>query len=244
MPVGTLTAIAASSLAPRSGRPERALEHRRVVDAARGLFCLADASGPAAYPGYHPALGIDLGLEAFVAAFAATTATGPSRLLEAFRAAHEEMSRRRAAHPPGALGHFAASITACAFAAGTITVGQVGDCRAYRRRRQLDRVVVDVLVREHTLATAAPHHVAAMLAPDQAAAVVTRVVGEGFELQVDTTTAPVRPGESYAICSRALWPSIDDVFAAPTEAALATVTARCATCAGLDASAIVIEVAA
>ena len=109
MPVGTLTAIAASSLAPRSGRPARALEHRRVVDAARGLFCLADASGPAAYPGYHPALGIDLGLEAFVAAFAATTATGPSRLLEAFRAAHEEMSRRRAAHPPGALGHFAAS---------------------------------------------------------------------------------------------------------------------------------------
>lgn len=93
---------------------------------------------------------------------------------------------------------------------GRITIGHVGDSRAYRLRggvlEQLtpDHSLVGELVREGRLtpeqAESHPHK-----------AVITRVVGTEADVEVDTLEAELQPGDLYLLCSDGLTDMVRDV---------------------------------
>jgi PPM family protein phosphatase len=93
-------------------------------------------------------------------------------------------------------------------AAGTISVGHVGDSRAYRLREQLEQLTPDhslvgELVRAGRLsleeAEQHPHR-----------SVITRAVGTEPSVEVDTFTVPAEPGDLYLICSDGLTDLVRD----------------------------------
>jgi PPM family protein phosphatase len=93
-------------------------------------------------------------------------------------------------------------------AAGAISVGHVGDSRAYRLRDQLEQLTPDhslvgELVRSGRLsAEEAEQH------PHRS--VITRAVGTEPSVEVDTFTVPAEPGDLYLICSDGLTDLVRD----------------------------------
>jgi protein phosphatase len=117
---------------------------------------------------------------------------------------------RRSITDPGATG-MGTTVTVALIEeeAGHIVIGHVGDSRAYRVRgdglEQLtqDHSLVAELVRSGRLtqeeADQHPHR-----------SVITRVVGTEEEVEVDTLTAEMRPGDVYLLCSDGLPTMVPD----------------------------------
>jgi protein phosphatase len=100
-------------------------------------------------------------------------------------------------------------VTAAKVTGDEVSLGHVGDSRAYRLRdRELEQ-----LTRDHSLVAelersgqitpeAAEHH------PQRS--IITRALGPEPDVQVDTYTVPGRPGDVYLICSDGLTSMISD----------------------------------
>ena len=136
-------------------------DDRWFADTERGLFYVADASGPT-YGGYYAPFAADPGLAQFIDYFDNHPIEPELRLLRAVESAHLEMSRRHEEYNAvlGSKGgleatrtaadrvrpaqwdhlagrsmcHFATSITALFIEGNRFIVAQVGSCRAYLRR--------------------------------------------------------------------------------------------------------------
>jgi serine/threonine protein phosphatase PrpC len=84
-----------------------------------------------------------------------------------------------------------------------VTVGHVGDSRAYLLRG--DQIMQ--LTRDHSLQSDA-EHVAPWLTPDELAQlppnVITRALGVRDDVVVDVATHPVQPGDTFLLCSDGL----------------------------------------
>jgi protein phosphatase len=196
--VAVLSAAAAGGFGPPS-------DDRMHVDAALGLFVIADASGPT-YPGHHVPLGVDRGLEMLAERYATATGAALSRMRVALDDAHQLMLAMAEAYaqrmdaPPA---HFSASITAVAIEGAALALVQVGSARAYRWRDG----ELELLAPDHTLAT-----MLAAVDPERARAhrrVVVSVLGITPQLRVATRTVDVRDGDVIVLCTDGVWMSED-----------------------------------
>ena len=137
------------------------------------------------------------------------TALGESTLTELLREANDRIYRH-ALEDPAAAG-MGTVVTALLVdeSAGDVAIGHVGDSRAYRLRdgelEQLtpDHSLVGELVRAGRLSTEeAEHH------PHRS--VITRAVGTEPDVEVETLTVAVAPGDLYLICSDGLTDIVRD----------------------------------
>jgi serine/threonine protein phosphatase PrpC len=219
-------------------------DDRWLADLERGLLLVADASGPT-YGGYHAPLGIEPGLAALLRGFDRATGDGERRLLEAFGAAHEEM-RRIGQVPPRPFTHCYASVTACClWGEDQLSIVQVGGCRAYRCRGGR----AELLARDQTL----PSMFAAQgQEVDQGLlqahrTTVLHLLGSG-ELSAESGTRPVQPGDTYVLCSDAVWadPELEELLMhfseGVTEAEVQRAVSSCAARARGDATALVLSI--
>ena len=117
---------------------------------------------------------------------------------------------RRALEDPAAAG-MGTTVTVGLFdgESGTITIGHVGDSRAYRiRGGRLEQLTADHSLVAELVRTG-------RLTPEQAAehphrSVITRAVGTEPNVDVDTFTIEAAPGDLYLLCSDGLTDMVDD----------------------------------
>jgi serine/threonine protein phosphatase PrpC len=236
-------------------------DDRAFADPAGGLAYVADASGPT-YGGYHAPFGIDPGLEALVAAHCAGAGVeGALRAADrtmwdlhlahdkAFKAALTYNSDRLAAgiHAANAVrparwqhiksfAHFGGSLTLCALSdPNTVTIGQIGACRAYRIRRG----VLELLVPDHTLGTV----MKGKELDSFQRGIVTRGLGFTDALQADVRSFATEPGDSYALCTDGVWMTNEPALARLRTAEDAKrLVNECAQSRGDDAALVVLHV--
>src|SRR5690606_24240026 len=101
------------------------------------------------------------------------------------------------------------TLTSALVGDGEVTIGHVGDSRAYRLRddrlEQLtrDHSLVEELVRQGKLtAEEAEVH------PQRS--IITRALGPEPDVEVDAFTFPARPGDVYLLCSDGLTGMVSD----------------------------------
>jgi protein phosphatase len=195
------------------GRVRRRNEDAFVIDPP--LFAVADGMGgaqagevasrltAAAFREYHEADGLP-----------------PDERVQAII---QEANRRiyERAHADAGFSGMGTTVTAALLLGGRVTIGHVGDSRAYRIRdsalEQLtdDHSLVGDLMRSGRLtAEEAEAH------PQRS--VITRALGTDPEVDVDTVTVDVRPGDLFLLCSDGLTTMVGDedilgiLAAAPT----------------------------
>ncbi len=159
-----------------------------------------------------------------LAATALETAGPPpgseQELAELVRTANARIFERATADPLAAGMGTTATVVVVDETAGSLTVGHVGDSRAYRvrggalERLTSDHSLVAELVRSGRLTEeeAAVH---------PARSVITRVLGTEPDVDVDTATFPVQPGDLVLLCSDGLSSMLPDTTIAALAAAAA-----------------------
>jgi serine/threonine protein phosphatase PrpC len=181
------------------GRRRRQNEDSHVVSPP--LFAVADGMGGAR----AGELASQIAVEAMRAE---ADSDGEERVANLIREANRRVFVR--SHEDAAVSGMGTTMTA-AFVEddGTVTIGHVGDSRAYRLRgdrlEQLtdDHSLVAELVRSGRLsAEEAEGH------PQRS--VITRAVGTDPEVNVDVFTVPGEPGDLFLICSDGLTDMVDD----------------------------------
>ena len=159
-----------------------------------------------------------------LAATALETAGPPpgseQELAELVRTANARIFERATADPLAAGMGTTATVVVVDEGAGTLTLGHVGDSRAYRvRAGALERLTSDhSLVAELVRSGRLTEEEAAV---HPARSVITRVLGTEPDVDVDTATIPVQPGDLILLCSDGLSSMLPDA----TIAALATAAA-------------------
>ncbi len=208
------------------GWAEGGNDDRVRLEPAVGLAIVADASGPR-YGGYHAPFGIDLALDAFVRAFLAgglrpgleaadhhLRGLASTFDLELERVKQSERNPLSASaktadlvRPPHwqhlrgrSLAHFAASVTACAFAGNTLTLVQAGACRAWRRRD----AAIELLLNDHTLQSVMLARGEADVSAPHLRDVCTSLLGVG-PLTIDETSCSVSAGDRVLLCTPGVW---------------------------------------
>ena len=181
------------------GRRRRQNEDSYVVSPP--LFALADGMGGAQAGEVASRIAVEaMGAEA--------DSTGEERVANLIREANRRVFVR--SHEDAAASGMGTTMTA-AFVEddGTVTLGHVGDSRAYRLRgdrlEQLteDHSLVAELVRSGRLsAEEAERH------PQRS--VITRAIGTDPEVDVDVFTIPGEPGDLFLLCSDGLTDMVDD----------------------------------
>ena len=130
---------------------------------------------------------------------------------ERVRAIIQEANRRiyeRARSDAEASG-MGTTITAALLVGGRVTVGHVGDSRAYRiRGGQIEQLTDD-----HSLVADLVR--SGRIAPEEAdthpqRSVITRALGTDPEVDVDTFTVDAQPGDLFLLCSDGLTTMVDD----------------------------------
>lgn len=261
----SITAAIAASAAAGLWRPIN--DDRVHVHPANGLALVVDASGPT-YGGYYAPFAIDPALAELRETFAASVDSTRERLETSIRAAHGVMRTMLLRHetcragrggldaalhaanairPPAwqgveSLAHFAASLTACAVGVDSVVVAQVGDCRAYR----LDTGTPELLVRDHTLASALEASGASREDVEHAREVMSDVVvaqlgGDTLPLNAVELRAPV----TIALVTNGIWRSeaaLQELCHTRTQHDLESLAARSAAATRDDATAVVIEI--
>ena len=173
------------------GRPEN--EDSILVDAAHGLYAVADGMGGHRAGEVASATAIDTLKAAYVAG---------RRLDEAVEAANAAVFAKAA--DDDALRGMGTTLTAVALEDDhTALLGHVGDSRAYLMRDSTvtqvtdDHSLVEQLVREGRLRPEeAQNH------PQRA--IITRALGVEAEVEVDTYRVDLKPGDRLLICSDGL----------------------------------------
>ena len=125
------------------------------------------------------------------------------------RAANESVYRRAVEDPSAAGMGTTVTVALVAADAGTLTIGHVGDSRAYRIRDD----ALEQLTADHSLVAELVR--TGRLTPEQAAehphrSVITRAVGTEPVVDVDTFTLETRAGDLYLLCSDGLTDMITD----------------------------------
>ena len=125
------------------------------------------------------------------------------------RAANESVYRRAVEDPSAAGMGTTVTVALVAADAGTLTIGHVGDSRAYRIRDD----ALEQLTADHSLVAELVR--TGRLTPEQAAehphrSVITRAVGTEPDVDVDTFTLETRAGDLYLLCSDGLTDMITD----------------------------------
>lgn len=171
-----------------------------------------------------------------LAASALETASPPpgteQELVELVRIANARIFERATADPLAAGMGTTATVVVVDEAAGSLTLGHVGDSRAYRvRAGALERLTSDhSLVAELVRSGRLTEEEAAV---HPARSVITRVLGTEPDVDVDTATIPVQPGDLIVLCSDGLSSMLPDAAIAalaagalgPSEATEALVAA-------------------
>jgi len=208
-----------------TGRKRRQNEDAFVCEPP--LFAIADGMGGA------QAGEVASRLAAAVFEEGAAAVQGEDGVATVVRAANARIFER-AVHDPAVAGMgTTATVAVVDEAAATVTIAHVGDSRAYRYRpgslEQLttDHSLVGELVRSGRLtedeAAVHPHR-----------SVITRALGTDADVEVDTLTLDVAPGDLVLLCSDGLSAMVRDdeivrlleaTGAAPREAAEALVSA-------------------
>jgi protein phosphatase len=195
------------------GRVRRRNEDAFVIDPP--LFAVADGMGgaqagevasrltAAAFREYHEADGLP-----------------PDERLQAII---QEANRRiyERAHADSGFSGMGTTVTAALLLGGRVTIGHVGDSRAYRIRDG----ALEQLTDDHSLVGDLMR--SGRLTPEEADAhpqrsVITRALGTDPEVDVDTVTVDVRPGDLFLLCSDGLTTMVGDedilgiLAAAPT----------------------------
>jgi serine/threonine protein phosphatase PrpC len=184
-----------------AGRKRRRNEDDYVVEPP--LFAVADGMGGA----QAGEVASRLATEALREFHAPDDLDGEGRLTAIIQEANRRIYDRAQsdAHASG----MGTTVTAALVAAGGVTIGHVGDSRAYRIRgselEQLtqDHSLVADLVRSGRLtAEEAESH------PQRS--VITRALGTDREVDVDTMTIEAEPGDVFLICSDGLTTMVGD----------------------------------
>ena len=190
-------------VAARTDTGRRRMRNQDAYVCDPPLFAVADGMG-----------GAQAGeLASRLAAAAIEERTRGARGVEAVAALVREANARiyrRAAEDPAAAGMgTTATVVLVDEEDGTLAIGHVGDSRAYRLRdgalEQLtaDHSLVAELVRSGRLTEeeAADH-------PHKS--VITRALGTEPDVDVDTLTVPIAPGDLYLVCSDGLTHMLSD----------------------------------
>jgi serine/threonine protein phosphatase PrpC len=101
------------------------------------------------------------------------------------------------------------TLTAAMLAAGAVSIGHVGDSRAYRLRDG----VLEQLTQDHSLVAELER--SGQLSPEAAEhhpqrSIITRALGPEPDVEVDTHTHPARAGDVYLLCSDGLTGMLSD----------------------------------
>jgi protein phosphatase len=114
---------------------------------------------------------------------------------------------REATHPwQNTFAHFCASITALHFEDDCVHLAQVGACRAYRLRAG----ELELLCKDHTLATLEPAQCGKGAPSEFHGSVVTRLLGMQEKIEIDTWHGNVRAGDVYVLCTDGVWAKVGD----------------------------------
>jgi protein phosphatase len=139
-------------------------------------------------------------------------------LAELVRTANRQIFERATADPLAAGMGTTATVVVVDEAGGSLTLGHVGDSRAYRvRAGALERLTSDhSLVAELVRSGRLTEEEAAV---HPARSVITRVLGTEPDVNVDTATIPVQPGDLILLCSDGLSSRLPDATIAALAAA-------------------------
>jgi len=134
---------------------------------------------------------------------------GEAAVAELVQAANERVYRRAVEDPAAAGMGTTVTIALVGDDAGSVTIGHVGDSRAYRVREES----LEQLTADHSLVAELVR--TGRLTPEQAAehphrSVITRAVGTEPSVEVDTFTLETAPGDLYLLCSDGLTDMVDD----------------------------------
>ena len=201
-------------VAARTDTGRRRMRNQDAFVCDPPLFAVADGMG-----------GAQAGeLASRLAAAALEERTGGARGVEAVAALVREANARiyrRAAEGPAAAGMGTpATVVLVDEEDGTLAIGHVGDSRAYRLRGG----VLEQLTADHSLVAELVR--SGRLTEEEAAehphkSVITRALGTEPDVDVDTLTVPIEPGDLYLVCSDGLTHMVSDgeVLAILAEAA-------------------------
>ncbi|MBW3593884.1 MAG: Stp1/IreP family PP2C-type Ser/Thr phosphatase [Actinobacteria bacterium] len=178
-----------------AGRKRRRNEDDYVVDPP--LFAVADGMGGA----QAGEVASRLATEAFREFHAADGLDGEERLTAIIQEANKRIYER--AQTDAQASGMGTTVTAALVVSAGVTIGHVGDSRAYRIRggelEQLTQdhsLVADLMRSGRLTAEEAESH------PQRS--VITRALGTDAEVDVDTTTVEAEPGDVFLICSDGL----------------------------------------
>ena len=183
-----------------TGRKRRRNEDSYVV--APPLFAVADGMG-----------GAQAGEVASKLAAAALEDTdpgslsGPERLVSLIQEANRRVYERAASDP--STSGMGTTMTVALVETGGVTIGHVGDSRAYLVREAR----LEQLTEDHSLVAELVR--SGKLSPEEAdvhpqRSVITRVLGTDPNVDVDTFSVATRPGDLFLLCSDGLTSMVDD----------------------------------
>jgi serine/threonine protein phosphatase PrpC len=139
----------------------------------------------------------------------AVDGSGESRVVALIQEANRQVYER-AREDSGASG-MGTTITVALFENGIVSIGHVGDSRAYLIR---DRTV-DQLTEDHSLVAELVR--SGRLSPEEAEShpqrsVITRAIGTDPDVDVDVFSVEAKPGDLFLICSDGLTAMVDDAM--------------------------------
>jgi protein phosphatase len=194
--------LGTSAPATHPGRKRRHNEDAYVLQPP--LFAIADGMGGA------QAGEIASALAAGALKDAAVDGGGESRVVELIQEANRRV-HERASTDAATSGMGTTMTVALVELDGTVTIGHVGDSRAYRLRDER----LEQLTNDHSLVAELVRR--GELTPEEAEvhpqrSVITRALGTDPDVDVDAFSVETRPGDVYLICSDGL----SDMVDAPT----------------------------
>lgn len=191
-----------------AARTDRGLRRARNEDAFAlhadaGVYAVADGMGG------HAAgdVASRIAVETLERAVAAAPGAVPERLADSVRDANRAIREHADANPETA--EMGTTLTALALADAGFVIAHVGDSRCYRLRED----ALEQLTTDHTWVQAQVD--AGILSPEQArhhpfGSVLLRSLGSADDVEVDTLSGPVRPGDLFLLCSDGLTGMVDD----------------------------------
>jgi serine/threonine protein phosphatase PrpC len=193
-----MSALGRSTGLSHPGRKRRRNEDAWVCDPP--LFAVADGMGGAR--------GGEIASRVAATALGeAVDGSGASRVVALIQEANRQVYER-AREDSGAAG-MGTTITVALFENGIVSIGHVGDSRAYLIR---DRKV-DQLTEDHSLVAELVR--TGRLSPEEAEthpqrSVITRAIGTDPDVDVDVFSVEAKPGDLFLICSDGLTAMVDD----------------------------------
>ena len=133
--------------------------------------------------------------------------SGESRVVALIQEANRQVYER--AHEDSDASGMGTTITVALFEDGIVSIGHVGDSRAYLIRDQN----VDQLTEDHSLVAELVR--TGRLSPEEAEShpqrsVITRALGTDPDVDVDVFSVEAKPGDLFLICSDGLTSMVDD----------------------------------